>query len=212
MKRGIAMLTAVVLVCSCNGDIYEHHGKIGSWSQASYATIEAITGDYSLVSASWSSPIDISGEGFVTDDILCQMQMYGWAGVQSIRYMDEDEPVSVLYRSSVLVPGSPDELTQINLYAPFPEGREDAEHPLQKMNRCNVDMFPYQFHYKVDSRGGVLLYGVDDRRLSGDGGSLTNVRIRIEGSCIYFEADTVLYDWSTSSWQEGHITLEYRHN
>lgn len=212
MKKILVILTAVLTMCSCNSDLYENSGKIGVWSRASYATIEAITGDYSLVSATWGTPIDVSGEGFVTDDLLSQMRRYGWGGTQSIRYMDEDKPVSVLNRSSVLQPGLPDEITQINLYVPFPEGREDAEHPLQKAGRCNLEMFPYQFHYLVDSGGYITLHSVDDRRLSGDGGTLTNVQISFNGPYIHFDADTILYDWATSSWREGHMTLKYRHN
>ena len=123
------------------------------------------------------------------------------------------EFVSVLNRSTVLTPQSPEWKTQINLYVPFPEyGKGKTEEPLKKSGRCNIDMNPYQFHYKVDSRGYISLYNIDDRQMSGNGGVLRNVTIRFEGKYIYFNADTSMYDWDTMTWKDGHMSLKYRHN
>lgn len=206
MKKLLTLLAAALCFCSCNDEYLEF------WSKASHATIDAITGDYSLVSAEWSSPIDLSGKGLVTDDILYQLQEYGWTGILGIRYMDEEEDTSVLYRSSVLVPESPGHTTQINLYVPYPEGSKESERPLPKVDRCNIDIQVYQFYYSVDSRGHITLSGINDRRMNGEGGELTDVDIRFEDEYIYFYARTSLYDWSTSTWQDGHMSLKYQHN
>ena len=90
MKRILTIFTTIIFLYACNAEYTEF------WSEASYATIAAITGNYTLYSGTWSSEIDLSGEGFVTDDILYQMELYGWTGIQSIRQEDDPESVTVL--------------------------------------------------------------------------------------------------------------------
>ena len=41
-----------------------------AWSAKAIKTISVISGDYTMISATWSSPIDLSGEGTVSNDIL----------------------------------------------------------------------------------------------------------------------------------------------
>lgn len=205
--RSVLAISVLICLWSCE----KEHNDF--WTAASYSTIEAITGDYSLVSAGWSSPIDLSGEGLVTDDILFQLQLYGWTGILSSKDADEADYTSILYRSEVLTPKIPEEHTQINLYVPYPEvGKDKSAVQIQKADRCNIEIMPYQFHYQVDHSGAVILHGVNDRQMSGSGGALKNVSISFEGNRIYFEADTSLYDWATTSWQDGHMSLTYQHN
>ena len=92
-----------------------------AWSAKAIKTISVISGDYTMISATWSSPIDLSGEGTVSNDILQQLKMYGWMGNQSVRYSGEEEFTSALYRSAVLSPRSPRELAQVNLNIPLSE-------------------------------------------------------------------------------------------
>lgn len=204
MKRILTIIAATLCIIGCNKE------RTNFWSRASYATIEAVTGHYSLISAQWDSPIDLSGNGLVTNDILHQLQTYGWTGIQTIKYLYEEEYTCILHRSLVITPTHPEEHTQINLYVPYPE--YGTECTIHKENRCNIDIQPYQFHYNINSRGELTLFGVDDRKMSGEGGTLTNVSILFEGNSIYFEADTSFYDWATSSWQDGRLSLEYQHN
>ena len=150
MKRILTIILTAACLAGCDAKFTEF------WSVASYATIEAITGNYTLYFGTWSSEIDLSGEGFVTDDILYQMELYGWTGIQSIRQEDDPESVTVLQRSLVITPEKPEYITQINLYVPYPEyGNEQTEKNIEKAGRCNISMEPYQFHYKVDSRGDI---------------------------------------------------------
>ena len=207
MKRILTIFTTIIFLYACNAEYTEF------WSEASYATIAAITGNYTLYSGTWSSEIDLSGEGFVTDDILYQMELYGWTGIQSIRQEDDPESVTVLQRSLVITPEKPEYITQINLYVPYPEyGNEQTEKSIEKAGRCNISMEPYQFLYKVDSRGDIELFYIDDRQMVGHGGTLKNVDIRFEGEYIHFKAETSLYDWSTQTGQDGRLNLTYRHN
>ena len=207
MKRILTIFTTIIFLYACNAEYTEF------WSEASYATIAAITGNYTLYSGTWSSEIDLSGEGFVTDDILYQMELYGWTGIQSIRQEDDPESVTVLQRSLVITPEKPEYITQINLYVPYPEyGKEQTEKTIQPAGRCNISMEAYQFHYKVDSRGDIELFNIDDRQMVGYGGILKNVEIRFEEEYIHFKAETSLYDWSTQTWQDGTMNLTYRHN
>lgn len=207
MKRILTIIAATICFWSCEAGYTEF------WSEASYATIDAITGTYTLYSGTWSSTIDLSGEGFVTDDILYQMVVHGWTGVQKIRYQDDPESISVLNQSIVMIPESPEYTAQVNLYVPFPEfGKDVYENEMTKAGRCNIDMSVFQFRYKVDSRGDIIICDIEDRRMCGYGGMLRNVAVRFEEEYLYFEAETSFYDWTTETWQDGKMNLTYRHN
>ena len=126
MKRILTIILTAVCLAGCEAKFTEF------WSEASYATIAAITGNYTLYSGKWSSEIDLSGKGLVTDDILYQMQLYGWTGIQSIRQEDDAESVTVLQRSEVITPEKPEYMTQINLYVPYPEyGKDQTEKTIE---------------------------------------------------------------------------------
>ena len=207
MKRIITLISILICLYGCEAKFTEF------WSEASYTTIEAITGNYTLYSGTWSSEIDLSGNGFVTDDILYQLELYGWMGIQAIQQKDDPESVNVLYRSLVITPEKPEYMTQINLYVPYPEyGKDQTEKAIEQTGRCNVSIEPFQFHYKVDSRGDIEIFNIGDRQMVGHGGTLKNVEIRFEGEYIHFKAETSLYDWSTQTWQDGTMNLTYRHN
>jgi hypothetical protein len=38
---------------------------------------------------------------------------------------------------------------------------------------------------------------------------LENVDIVFKEGSIFFNADSVLYDWARDGWQEGHISIEF---
>ena len=207
MNRILTIIITVTSLASCQTKFTEF------WSKASYETIEAITGNYTLYSGTWSSEIDLSGYGLVTDDILYQLEIYGWMGIQSIRQEEDTQSVSVLRRSLVITPEKPEYKTQINLYVPYPEyDKDQTDHTIEQNGRCNVSIEPYQFHYKIDSHGDIELFNISDRQMVGHGGTLKNVEIRFEGEYIHFKAETSLYDWSTQTWQDGTMNLTYRHN
>ena len=185
-----------------------------AWSAKAIKTISVISGDYTMISATWSSPIDLSGEGTVSNDILQQLKMYGWMGNQSVKYSGEEEFTSALYRSAVLSPRSPRELAQVNLNIPLSEWIDRATGAPVKNGRCDVDMTTFQFHYTVDPSGGITLHNVMDRT-GGDAPyrKLEHIKIHLdEDGYLLFEADATFYDWATASWQDGHMRLTYWHN
>lgn len=185
-----------------------------AWSAKAIKTISVISGDYTMISATWSSPIDLSGEGTVSNDILQQLKMYGWMGNQSIRYSGEEEFTSALYRSAVLSPRSPRELAQVNLNIPLSEWIDRATGAPVKNGRCDVDMTTFQFHYTVGPSGDITLHNVMDRT-GGDAPyrKLEHIKIHLdEAGYLLFEADATFYDWATASWQDGHMSLIYWHN
>ncbi len=185
-----------------------------AWSAKAIKTISVISGDYTMISATWSSPIDLSGEGTVSNDILQQLKMYGWMGNQSIKYSGEEEFTSALYRSEVLSPRSPRELAQVNLNIPLSEWIDRATGAPVKNGRCDVDMTTFQFHYTVDPSGDITLHNVMDRT-GGDAPyrKLEHIKIHLdEDGYLLFEADATFYDWATASWQDGHMRLTYWHN
>ena len=207
MKRILTILTAIICLYACDAKYTDF------WSEASYATINAITGTYTLYSGRWSSEIDLSGDGFVTDDILYQLELYGWTGIQTIQGQEDPGPISVLNQSLVIYPHKPEYKTQINLYVPYPEyGQDQTEFKIHKAGRCNISMEPFQFHYKVNSKGDIEIFNTGDRKMCGYGGTLKNVKITFEGEYLHFKAETSFYDWSTSSWQDGIMNLTYGHN
>ena len=185
-----------------------------AWSAKAIKTISVISGDYTMISATWSSPIDLSGEGTVSNDILQQLKMYGWMGNQSVRYSGEEEFTSALYRSAVLSPRSPRELAQVNLNIPLSEWIDRATDAPVKNGRCDVDMTTFQFHYTVDPSGDITLHNVMDLT-GGDAPyrKLEHIKIHLdEAGYLLFEADATFYDWATASWQDGHMRLTYWHN
>ena len=207
MKRILSIFTVILCLCGCEAKYTEF------WSDVSYATIASITGTYSLYSGTWSSSIDLSGEGLVTDDILYQLERYGWTGIQTIQRMEDPEPVCVLNQSIVLSPEKPEYKTQVNLYVPYPEyGKDQTEETVQKAGRCNISIESFQFHYKVNSKGDIEIFNIRDRKMCGYGGTLKNINIRFEGEYLHFKADTSFYDWKTSSWQDGTMNLTFIHN
>ena len=218
MKKSLLSLLAFLMVSglgfsfvSCDDDNYDVDDIL--WSDKAIETVTTIAGDYSMVSATWSEVIDFSGSGTINDDILLQMNLYGWYGVQSIKYRNEEEGTSILYRSQVLPPSKPKALAQVNLYVPFSHFTEYGEDRPYESGRCDIEIFTYQFHYTVDTDGKITLWNVSDRHGDSKYRKLENVDVRFaEGGYLLFDADTVFYDWATSSWQEGHMSLLFRHN
>ena len=203
-----AIITLLVSLTSCSGIQPEY---TASWTKKSLETINTISGHYSLVSATWSMSIDLSGEGTANENILSQLNQYGWMGSQSIQYTGDTMGTSILTCSFVATPSSPNSLTQVDLYVPFPLGNRktfDKQRPEKPC--CSLDMKVYQYYYTLDNLGNIALIGVTDRK-NAYGGTLQNVEVRFaEGGRLLFDADTSLYDWSTSCWQDGHMSLVFR--
>ena len=72
MRHSSLLLLAVALLSvSCSGQEEDN-----SFSAASIRTLIEIVGFYSMTSLEWDSPVDISGYGLVSSDILLQGMFY----------------------------------------------------------------------------------------------------------------------------------------
>lgn len=186
------------------------------WSAKSIETINAISGDYSLVSATWDSPIDLSGHGTASRDILEQLEAYGWLGAQAEKRFGKKESTSILYCSTIVKLKSPGTTAEINLYIPSSVWVSDRSSAPYKDGFCNIDMNVYQCKYTVDYFGNITLLFVNDRYVEGLNyftHKLENVQLYFNGGgYLIFEADATFYDWATASWQDGHMRLAYWHN
>ena len=212
MKKIILTALIGLAICSCS-TLEQDEFEL---TMSSMETINKITGTYTMISASFSTPVDLSGSGFKSKDILAQLEMHGWMGTQAIAFEGE-EPRVVFEQNEVLTPGEDggSKTTQINFYVPYPH-----LHPYDEKNGktvdglCSVDMSSYQFHYQVDRKGNLHLLSVTDRKMFGDDGArwLRDVDIRFVGEMVLFSASTSFYDWSTRSWKDGTMDVVFRHN
>jgi len=213
MRSGFLKLSVVsMLLLLLTACVRSQTDDAIGWSDASYETIDAITGHYHMETAVWSAPIAFSSEGVVSRDILNQLESYGWAGVVTTHCYDVSGFISILSHSVIPEPASPQQLTQVDLYVPFPEGHKDGASPMGHHSHCSIDIEPYQFHYQVDYHGQIKFVNITDRVMDPSNGTLANVHIHFGGGRIFFEADTSFYDWSTASWQDGHMSVVFKRN
>ena len=111
MRHSSLLLLAVALLSvSCSGWKDDN-----GYSAASIRTLNEIVGFYSITSLEWDSPVDISGNGLVSSDILLQMKRYGFYG-PSIHYGEEPEARSALNDNKVMMPGDTYGFGQVILY------------------------------------------------------------------------------------------------
>lgn len=221
MKRFRILFTIFLLaslsLVSCQKEAIKGETDVtGTWSEKSIATINAVSGDYTIVSATWDSPIDLSGHGTASRDILEQLETYGWLGDQAERKFGEEESTSILYCSTIVKLKSPGTTAEINLYIPSSVWVSDRSFAPYKDGLCNIDMNVYQCKYTVDYFGNITLLYVRDRNVEGlehFTHRLENVQVYFNGGgYLIFEADATFYDWATASWQDGHMRLAYWHN
>ena len=212
MKKVLIAALVGLVFCACE----KVEPNEFEWTAYSLETINRITGTYTMLSARFSTPVDLSNNGFASKDILAQMEMQGWMGVQSVAFQDEEAKI-VFEQNRVLNPWSFDgnNLTQVNFYVPYPHlQRYDAEYGRSEAGTCSVYMDSYQFHYKVDRTGELHLFYGTDRIMTGDEGArkLEDISIRFTEDLVFFDARTSYFDWSTTSWKDGRLEIVFRHN
>ena len=152
MKRFLALSGIALLIASCQISI------------GTPETTDNISGYYSLTSALWSSPVDISGHGDASEDLRHQLLMYGWWGTMTQTGLSEEKSA---LDASVLLPLPSDGLGQINLFIPFfyydgDGATELPQPPTPHEGRCCVVMTRTTFNYEYDENNNinVILSGV----------------------------------------------------
>ena len=208
MKHTDVFILAVALLSfSCSGQ-----EDSNSFSAASIRTLSEIVGFYSMTCLEWDSPVDISGYGLVSSDILLQMKTYGFYGVTAIHLEDEPEARSVFDANDAMMQTGPNDMAQVNIYIPYftysiaPDGTID---PLVfEEGVCPARMTVYQFHYNVDKKGVIeLMY--PDRWAVYNSYEYSNITVALDNGCIYFEGDTVLYDYNRGDHVKGRLSATF---
>jgi len=205
MKKIIIGLFACLALLSCKKQEVNP-----LWTDKTTETVRSITGEYTMVSALWSAQADFSGNGTIGNDVLEQMDLYGWMGTQRIKRYGE-EYVSILNRSVVCEPssGAKEAYSQVNLYIPVSDFTNKLTGRPDKNGRCTLNVIPFQFHYWIDADGQIELKDLRDFHPGDEHMKLENVDIVFKEGSIFFNADSVLYDWARDGWQEGHISIEF---
>ena len=203
MKRLLALSGIALLLASCQLTL----------GPADNSNPNDISGYYSLTSAHWSSPVDISNHGAASEDILHQLLMYGWWGAKIQKEYSVEK--SALEASYVLSPSPKDGMGQINLYIPFfsydkDGSTEPPQPPAPLEGRCCVIMNRTTFNYEYDENDNinVILTSVP---YVGDTFPMNDHTLDVTtGGEMIFRAVTTLYDFATSAWVDGELTLRYR--
>jgi hypothetical protein len=200
MKRLLALSGIALLLASCQLTL----------GPADNGNPNDISGYYSLTSALWSSPVDISNHGTASEDIRHQLLMYGWWGVNT--HSDLSGEKSALEASNVL-PLPTDGIGQINLFIPFFSydivgSTETLLPPTPQDGKCCVSMECINFYYECGEKECITVLP-PSVPLQGETFPMTNPTLEVNPGSVVFRANTTLYDFATSNWVDGVLTLRY---
>lgn len=209
MKKALIVPALLLLAISCGQSLDEE-----TWTAAQVKTLAGIAGIYSVEQILWDGWVDVANSGMASSNLLFQMQEYGWSGVQSVN--TQGVTYSVLDYNNVMLPRTPDGIAQVDLYVPFfrIEPDSDYENPLPYSplpETCNIEMGEYEFYYSVGRDGSLEL---DNKRdiwqITRIGLEYHDIELTFEpGGYIWLTAHTKMYDYVSSSWQEGTIRIRW---
>ena len=74
MKKFIFAAVILLGFCSCE----KIEPQEFEWTASSLETINRITGTYTMLSARFSTPVDLSNSGFVSKNLMAQMEVNGY--------------------------------------------------------------------------------------------------------------------------------------
>lgn len=205
-------LIAIMVVLALSGCGYSF--KLGTPDPDLFAgrkvqTLATIVGNYTLAEAKFSQCVALSKQASPSKDLLQQLFLYGFSGLQSTRYLSGQDVLDAMHSSAVL-PETNDQ-GQVNLVIPYPFNQEYIDHMGTSLpdNPCFVNMDMYQFHYSVNNWGALTIENVKEWTSSNSTCPMANVTVEMESGRISFIADTSFYDFSTGSFKEGQLSLLY---
>lgn len=205
-------LIAIMVVLALSGCGYSF--KLGTPDPDLFAgrkvqTLATIVGNYTLAEAKFSQSVALSKQASPSKDLLQQLFLYGFSGLQSTRYLSGQDVLDAMHSSAVL-PETNDQ-GQVNLVIPYPFNQEYIDHMGTSLpdNPCFVDMDMYQFHYTVNNWGALTIENKKEWTSSNSTCPMSNVTVEMESGRISFIADTSFYDFSTGSFKEGQLSLLY---
>lgn len=203
-------LIAIMVVLALSGCGYSF--KLGTPDPDLFAgrkaqTLATIVGNYTLAEARFSQSVAVSKQASPSKDLLQQLFLYGFSGLQSTSYLSGQDVLDAMHSSAVLP--ETDDQGQVNLVIPYPFNQEYIDHNGTSLpdNPCFVDMDMYQFHYSVNNWGALTIENKTEWTSSNSTCPLSNVTVEMESGRISFSADTSFYDFSTGSFKEGQLIL-----
>ena len=212
MRRFLRFAAAGLLFAACTG-INQDDGITDEY----FDTLSRIYGRYSLVEARWGQEVDISGNGFSSNEIRFQLWKYGWHGAQTLTFHDTRKTFNILDASYLMLPTETGAYAQVNLFIPYfrySQGPFNSNYeyepappePVEK--RCCIQMESYQFHYAVDDDGQISV-SASDSPTFGNTFGMKNVSVSFGDGRLYFSADTRLYDFRTEEFKDGRMEVTF---
>ena len=166
---------------------------------ATIHSISEISGVFELTEATFSSPVKLADNADKDTDLLVPMMQYNWLGTIAVNGN------SPMISNIVCTAEGVNRLAQINFYVPCPSSELDLARSL-----CLISMDEFQFHYKVDAKGTILLDYPADFRVSDKSIALEDINITYDSGVFRMEASTNYYDLSSSSYLGGKLRLVFR--
>ena len=149
--------------------------------------------------------MDLTGTGIKSNNVLAQIELYGWYGAQT------RNDVSVLENNKILEPEVLGHQTQINFFVPSPRNGMDIPATGDE-TRCFVNMDEFQFHYKVDASGHIDYLFNQDFQNDSQSIKLQNIAVSCSSGVIEIKAFTSYFDRSLQYHVGGHLSLVYVKN
>lgn len=211
MKRsGLLLLAVALLSVSCSGRKDEQ-----LYTADSIRTFDEIVGHYSMTNLEWDSPVDISGNGLVSSDILLQMKTYGLFGPLTVHYGEEAETRSVFDANIAMMPTDPSAFARVKLYIPYfmhdmTDGTIGPSSYALHTGVCPVLMSVYEFSYVVDRKWDITVMYTN--RYGGENDNTfiyDNISLVLDLGYISFECDTHLYDFNRGEYIKGRLSATY---
>lgn len=202
MKKTAIIIAASLVVLSC-GSLVDRIDNQPTFQQVN--TAASIVGDYTLTQAEWQYEIDLTGNGEASYDILSQLDKNGVLG------FDKEFAFN---NSRVLDPYIEDMTGQVNLYIPLFRIKTDnntgefvPDEPVDGM--CPMEMRPYQFHYKIQEDGHLVLNTQSVWDIVDNTIPYYVIQVEFESGSIKLTARTLMFNRASGKWQEGRIKCEY---
>lgn len=212
MKKTVIVIIAALALPGCG-----YNFKLGTpdpdlFAGAQVQTLATIVGQYTLTDAKFSQSVAISKQASPSNDLRQQLFFYGFMGIQSTFVHLPGQQVLDSFQSSVVLQQDANDIGQVNLIMPYSFNQDYIYHNFGAdlpNDPCFVEMDMYQFYYTVNNSGRITINNMEEWASSNMTNPLSNITVEMRSGRISISADTSFYDYSTSSFKEGQLTLCY---
>lgn len=212
MKKTVIVIIAALAMSGCG-----YNFKLGTpdpdlFAGAKVQTLSTIVGYYTLTEVTFSQSVAISKQASPSKDLRQQLFLYGFMGIQSTFVHLPGQQVRDSFQSSVVLNQDANDIGQVNLYMPYSFNQDYIDNNFGADlpdDPCFVEMEMYQFYYSVNNSGRITVNNREEWASSNMTNPLSNITVEMGSGRISISADTSFYDYSTSSFKEGQLTLCY---